>query len=63
MNTKSATPPVLKTLFPLEENLHMVNKLAASGFQIFIMHGFILFEGDVMTTNKMKKVLVGGVTA
>ena len=64
MNTKNATPPViLKTLFPLNGNRHLVDDLAAKGHRLFVFDTNILFEGSVDETNDMKELLVGGVTA
>ena len=64
MNTATTTPPVLKTLFPLKENRHLVDKLAAKkGIRLFVFGTDILFEGTPTETHEMKSILVGGVTA
>lgn len=66
MNNTNITPPsVLKTLFPLEPNRHLISNLAAKpGTNLFVIGGnTVLFEGDVISTNEMKKLMVGGVTA
>lgn len=64
-NTNITPPPVLKTIFPLEPNRHLINNLAAKpGTNLFVIGGnTVLFEGDVISTNEMKKLMVGGVTA
>lgn len=63
MNTKTTTPPVYRTLFPLKENRHLVDKLAAEGHQIFVYGADILFEGTQEENSIMKQLLTGGVTA
>lgn len=64
MNNTNTTPPVLKTLFPLKGNKHLVDALAAKkGTHLFVIDENILFEGDIVSTNEMKCILVGGVTA
>lgn len=64
--TNTSTPPnqnLLKTLFPMESNLHLIDALAAGGHRLFVVGNYILFEGDPVSTNRMKQVLAGGVTA
>lgn len=64
MNTATSTPPVLKTLFPLKGNQHLVDKLAAKrGIRLFVYGTDILFEGTPEETHEMKSILSGGVTA
>lgn len=63
MNT-TTTPPVLKTLFPLNENRHLIDSLAAQGhkFCCFEEYNVLIFEGDTLSTSRIKTVLCGGVT-
>lgn len=63
MNTQTTTPPVYQTLFPLEENRHLVDKLAAEGHKIFIFGKDILFEGTQKENAVMREIMTGGVTA
>ena len=64
MNNTNTTPPVLKTLFPLKENKHLVDALAAKkGTHLFVIDEYILFEGDIISTDEMRHILVGGVIA
>lgn len=63
MNTTS-TPPVLKTLFPLNENRHLISSLAAQGHKLFCFEKYnvLIFEGDTLSTSRIKTILYGGVT-
>ena len=59
----TTTPPVLKTLFPLKGNEHLIDALAAKkGTRIFVIGRNILFEGNIKATDDMKQILSGGVT-
>lgn len=63
-NTTTTPPHILKTLFPLNANRHLVDELAAKkGTRLFVFDSNILFEGTSNETAEMKQIMTGGVTA
>ena len=66
MNTKTITPPdIIRAIFPLQVNAHLVDDIVAAGYSLFVYpeHNTILFEGDPSTVDHAMHVFKGGARA